>query len=917
MKGLRWRKCIFHAHTPASHDFEESQKDITPEEYLKRAIEAGIEILCVTDHHSIEWIEKLRKAAQKLQQKEDLRIVLIPGIEIHTWDSVHVLIYFDPTIESQKLRQFFGALEIPPDPSSFTNHNYQCSIKLENNELFNKVNEYNGLCVFAHVKNRSKGLLEACRGHGIKEQIINAKKYPFECKKNEIDQVRQSAPGNAIINFSDIHRIEDFSDPQRITWIKTGRNVVLLSLKQIIFDPEFRVKLEPPNDIEHTHIKEFIPNSKYFEISKFMFNPELNVLIGGRGTGKSSCIDMLRYVLGIYPKEFTTLKKFLNKLNAQIEDGNELTIYFWKENKNYRIMRRFKTFKKTKFKNIEDANKYLTSYFKNSSILMEIEVKNTWTSFNQKSSPSDLIPIDIYGQTEVQSIIKDEDNLLDIIDSFSDVFRRHENLKKYKRIKVEKIQEIEQIELKLIEQYDKLQKPDTIEKKIEKLKSEISDLEDKLTIDTLKEQSTWEQQDEYFNELLDELETHIIGNLDKVKLEKISFKQILTEDKFSFENIKKNFFEINTLINTINKSFKNIRNLVKSIEKEITITWKNVFQEFKRNLRESLGGEDKEENITQTTIQNQIDTKHRQLINFNSKKEKNKDLIENIKKLESRRRELIKEYFENEDALLKERKYVAENITSKVTGVKVSIEYNPITNFLELLQKLYTDRKDIRNKYSLYNSICNNFNPNDFFKFLTNEDIFQEMKDRLKVSETIKHNLRSEFCENPYDGLGIFGRAIPNLLKLERLALNQKVTIHYYKKNDWKNLSDLSLGEQCSVFLAILLINSRKILIIDQPEDELDYDSRKELIQMLKNNKSNRQIILVTHFQNIPVLADAELIIKMEEVEKHGKIEKQGCFEEMIPEIISMEGGKEAFLKREMKYRDELTRSEMINISGN
>ena len=67
------------------------------------------------------------------------------------------------------------------------------------------------------------------------------------------------------------------------------------------------------------------------------------------------------------------------------------------------------------------------------------------------------------------------------------------------------------------------------------------------------------------------------------------------------------------------------------------------------------------------------------------------------------------------------------------------------------------------------------------------------------------------------------------------------------------------------------------------------------MIDLLRNIKRNRQLIFVTHYQNIPVLADAENIIKMDERDHKCFIEKQGCFEELIPTILQMEGGPKAF----------------------
>lgn len=99
-------------------------------------------------------------------------------------------------------------------------------------------------------------------------------------------------------------------------------------------------------------------------------------------------------------------------------------------------------------------------------------------------------------------------------------------------------------------------------------------------------------------------------------------------------------------------------------------------------------------------------------------------------------------------------------------------------------------------------------------------------------------------------------------------------------------------------------------LIIDQPEDDLDNSLIYNLIvKSIRQMKKKRQIIIVTHNPNIPVLGDAEGIIILER-NKNGRVDfrmnkKAGCIEEKvirngICEI--MEGGEDAFRKREEKY---------------
>lgn len=103
-----------------------------------------------------------------------------------------------------------------------------------------------------------------------------------------------------------------------------------------------------------------------------------------------------------------------------------------------------------------------------------------------------------------------------------------------------------------------------------------------------------------------------------------------------------------------------------------------------------------------------------------------------------------------------------------------------------------------------------------------------------------------------------------------------------------------------------------KPLVIDQPEDDLDNSLIISLIvENIRNMKYNRQIIIVTHNPNIPVLGDAEGIIMLDR-DAGGKVmfkdgKKAGCIEEKtIKKGICniMEGGIEAFKRRGIKYKN-------------
>jgi len=126
-----------------------------------------------------------------------------------------------------------------------------------------------------------------------------------------------------------------------------------------------------------------------------------------------------------------------------------------------------------------------------------------------------------------------------------------------------------------------------------------------------------------------------------------------------------------------------------------------------------------------------------------------------------------------------------------------------------------------------------------------------------------------------------------------------------------KALKNTSFGERCGIVIAIILVAGTNPIIIDQPEDNLDGKfTSNVLVPLIRQQKQNRQIILITRDANIAVGSDAELINILE-----NNIERT----EFIPSSIEnavlrekyvwiLDGGEEAFQKRDRKYNFKHTK---------
>jgi hypothetical protein len=122
----------------------------------------------------------------------------------------------------------------------------------------------------------------------------------------------------------------------------------------------------------------------------------------------------------------------------------------------------------------------------------------------------------------------------------------------------------------------------------------------------------------------------------------------------------------------------------------------------------------------------------------------------------------------------------------------------------------------------------------------------------------------------------------------------------------FKPISQGSIGQRSTAVLSLLLSSGDQPLVIDQPEDDLDnqyiYDV---VVDLLRKRKFYRQIIIATHNANIPVNGDAELIVALGVKDRLGVVLEKGSMDsEAVKDQVSliMEGSAEAFRLRGERY---------------
>ncbi|ODN25816.1 hypothetical protein BED46_020240 [Burkholderia contaminans] len=181
----------------------------------------------------------------------------------------------------------------------------------------------------------------------------------------------------------------------------------------------------------------------------------------------------------------------------------------------------------------------------------------------------------------------------------------------------------------------------------------------------------------------------------------------------------------------------------------------------------------------------------------------------------------------------------------------------------------------------------------DFKSLTTSADFLSKLPGERSTAKLLRDHFSNE----------------PNfeLLKVEaeKLLMDHRAFGRIRVSYDGKPVESSSFGQRCTTVIVILLLLGNTPIVIDEPEAHLDSALiANYLVELVKKAKLNRQIIFATHNANFVVNGDAELIHVLEMgADKSTKVVSVTIENlEHRGKLLTLEGGSEAFLKRESRY---------------
>jgi len=926
-KGAHFYKCDLQVHTPRDANWHGSGA-ATPKDrraYADELIQAcrakGLDAIAITDHHDFAFFPYVKAAAAAEVDATgnpvppENQIVVFPGIEL-TLSSppCQTIILLSADFDETKCGDILTALTIDVTDEKQSKLASVDSVSPTSvtgfNDLEGKLNQHKWLkgryIILPNVTTAGyKTLFRTGFDKHYKEMrcvggYIDGDHGKTSDGYRNILEGRQQNNGYkpiAVFQTSD-NRKRDHSDlGAHITYVKWSEPTAE-ALRQACLAKESRLSLAEPELPNLWITSVSVSNSKFLGRIELDFNQQYNAIIGGRGTGKSTILEYLRWGLCDQPVESEDVDIVQNKRRSLIDNtlqkfNGEVHVEFLLNDVRHIIKRNSK--KQEILLKIGDADFIPTT---------ELQVRN-------------LLPIQAYSQKQLSS-----------------VGVRVDELKRFVELPIK--QELDQIrsevrdtEAKERSAYADLIRLNEIEAEIERNNVEITSSAKQLGVlrKSLKglseeNQKIIDQKARYDDEeaIIESLQNELTNVQERVQVLEDSFIEDDEEEGEDAElqntalikSIKSKFAakfkEIDTAVTTLSGLFKPAG--LKAIEDEIK-AWNKLKTAFEKRYEAAKA----KAQVNQQQL-DQIQAIERRIVT--------------LKKQQTEKRNALGA-LGNPDTAYKALRSRWDTLhTQKITALeKQCVQFTTLSNgFIKaeikssldaehLTKSLKTAFAGMNIKEEKIEKICQHL--------LKATDPLVEWNGILAELEKLsRHSTegpeempdtpilnKCNFIETERTRIAAILDSTKWIeLSVAELKFNPKFLYCTNKlKDEHIDFADASAGQQATALLTVLLNQQGAPLIIDQPEDDIDSKMIKDIVEQVWKAKNKRQLVFASHSANFVVNGDAELVVCCDYVkagdQTNGMIKLIGAIDnEKIKEEITLvtEGGRAAFKLRMDKY---------------
>jgi ABC-type lipoprotein export system ATPase subunit len=606
----------------------------------------------------------------------------------------------------------------------------------------------------------------------------------------------------------------------------------------------------------------------FMDGARIEFGPGLNCIIGARGTGKTTVLELIRFALDAMPDDLSACKRIESLVSRNLDFGRvELGI------------------------ETKDGLAYVVSRAADEEpVILTEDGKPTGITLKAGS----FFKADVFSQNEVESIADRSLSQLELIDNF-EAERIAEINTQLKRLGVEltaNANGIQPLQEKIAALGEELAALPGIEEKL-KGYSATSGTDGAAIDEAHAQKGLRDRENRATQRLTERMDTlgndlkALIGVLDQETQAAISRDILEGPNKGIFTEILRSMQDtgrdVDGHLARAKDALLSCWNLVQEQSKALTTTHTAQEMAFRTLIEKHQAA------MGQATERSRLEKARNDLL---AKKRERDEAAERLNKLQDDRVELMKRLSEHRDARFKVREEVAERINQSLSpSIRVSImqDGNP-ERYAALLEEAL--RGGRLKQGQVAQKIVNAMWPADLVKIA---------RDRDTDSLVNKAELNPDQAAKTIAALVASGR----LKEIETVELIDQPRIELKDGENYKDSQSLSTGQKCTTILPILLMESEKPLLVDQPEDNLDNRFISQtVVESLHKVKQRRQLVFVTHNPNIPVLGDAEKVFVLESDGTHAGLVKDGTVDECKKEIVTLlEGGEKAFKQRKERYK--------------
>lgn len=864
--GAEWQKCALQVN-PYSYLVENNcvPAGITDEDAYNRSIvdelmAQGIGVIAITDHWCVDSGATLKTAA------EAAGIVAFPGFEATAKDGVHLLMIFDPATGIADINRFIGQCGIPADCKTSVPGDLDTESLLEHAEAW-------GAVVVAPHATTGGGLLDKLSGQSAVRAWTNPKLHAVAPGGTKLSQAQQAILDNkdkaykrdnpvAIVNAADVRTATDLAKPGTVCWIKLS-SVSVVGLDLAFRTPETRVSRTDPTETSHPRIIGIAWEGGFLDGMRVPLNESLNVLIGGRGSGKSTLIESLRFALGALPLAASTKADHQAMVKEVLKPGTKVLL-------------------EVQTRTPSQAN------FLIERIVGSPPVVRDATGAILTSTPLDILAgVEIYGQRELAELARNKKQLTELLARYlPDVDARASQAEG--KLLADSRSEIISAMEKIDDLENRLARVPIIKERLKAF--DEAGVADKLNAQTAadKEQLLLEGAKEAVN-----VEWDPAGDL--VDIDQFSDGELAELPEASLlKDARQVLIDYNSAISTAFSAMATAQATADSALLKVEGAWETATSATRKSLDKILRelqpeGVDGDEYLRLNSELSQLKPLEKEVRAARAA----------LKKLKAERATLLQSVLESRASRLRSLEREAKKVRRRLPGIVQATvlegeDRSPLTKLLDerIGGRLDTVRSAVNSSRSVGGPDLAN---------LCRQGRDAIMANLAGVSSAQATQLASADEDT--------------LMALEEVELpvSTDLELNVGSKSDpiWRNLDRLSTGQKATALLLLLMERGSGPLVIDQPEDDLDNRFIFEDIVPRLRKKGIRQVVFSSHNANIPVLGDADQIAAMETMEDGsgvvGALAKDGLgsidhepVRRMVEEVL--EGGREAFITRRYLY---------------